>query len=405
MKLRNVILLGLLAAFAIGFYAMAQEPVTITFWHRFSSRHETTLNTLKEEFEAMYPYVTIEYVYQGGYGDLQAKINNGVVAGELPTMTIFYENWIPPVADALLPLDGLLSQETVDDILPGLLSTAVYDGQMLTVPFNKSIMVLYYIEEKVPTPPANWVEFLTMCKDLTIDTDGDGIMDQYGTGIRPAANPEQFLTLLNQNNGSILNEDWTEVALDNVAGVQAAEFYAELSQYAWVTSEYLNSNVNLLGMAIDTSAGYYYWDTAAADAGLTIGLARVPAKENQSSMIQGTNIGIFRSASQAEIDAAILFTEFLMTGDKTAYWAVASGYMPVTVSGYDSQVWLDHVAANPYAQVMADQMLDGFSQILHPNYGDMRYILSTFCEEITLGGIPVASALQLAVDDIADLLE
>ena len=405
MKLRTIVLLSLFAAFAVGLMAVAQEPVTIEFWHRFSSRHESTLETLKAEFEAIYPHITVEFIYQGSYGDLQSKINNGIVAGTTPTMTIFYENWIPPVADAILPLDDLLSQEVKDDIITGLMSTAVYDGKLLTVPFNKSIMVFYYIEDLVPTPPTTWDEFLQMCKDLTVDTDGDGVMDRYGTGLRPASNPEQFLTLLNQNDGAILNEDWSEVVLGNEAGLEAAEFYVELSQYAWVTSEYLNSNINLLAMAIDTSAGYYYWNNAADDAGLTLKLARVPGKNNQSSMIQGTNIGVFADATDAEKDAAVKFIEFLLQGDKTAYWAVRSGYMPVTYSGYESQVWLDHIDANPYAVVMSDQMLDGFSQILHPNYGDMRYALSTFCEEITLGGLAVADALEAAIDEIEMLLE
>ena len=320
-------------------------------------------------------------------------------------MTIFYENWIPPVAEALLPLDDLVSAEIQDDIIDGLMSTAIYNGNLLTVPFNKSIMVFYYLEEDVPVVPTTWDGFLGLAKDLTYDSDGDGVMDHYGTGLRPASNPEQFLTLLNQNDGTILNEDWSAVTLDNEAGVEAAEFYVELSKYAWVTGEYLNSNLNILSMAIDTSAGYYYWNKAAGEIGKTVKIARVPGKLNQSSMIQGTNIGVFANAPQAEIDAAIQFINFLLRGDKTAYWAVRSGYMPVTYSGYESSVWTDHVEANAYAGVMAEQMLAGFSQILHPNYGDMRDLLSTFCEEITLGGVDLMEALDVAVLDIADLLE
>ena len=142
--LRKIILIGLVSAMLLGLVATAQEPVTVEFWHRFSESRLPYLYQLSEWFEAEYPHISIEWVYQGGYSALQQKINGAVVAGEVPTMTIFYENWIPPIEDALLPLEPYLTDAEKADILPGLR----YPGY-LTIPFNKSIMVLVYIEEFV----------------------------------------------------------------------------------------------------------------------------------------------------------------------------------------------------------------------------------------------------------------
>ena len=122
MKLRNTwIALGLLAVLFIGFAATAAEPVTIEFWHRFSERHNETLQQLADWFTERYPNINVEWVYQGSYSALQQSINGAVVAGEVPTMTIFYEDWIPPVADALLPLEPYFTNEEIADIVPGLL--------------------------------------------------------------------------------------------------------------------------------------------------------------------------------------------------------------------------------------------------------------------------------------------
>jgi len=405
MKLRVFVVAGLLLAISVGYLAVADEPVTITFWHRFSERHEETLQYFADKFHELHPDITVEWVYQGSYGALQQKINNAVVAGETPTMTIFYENWIPPIADALLPLDDYLTDEEKADILPGFFSTCFYEDHMLTVPFNKSIMVFYYIKELVSEPPTTWEEYFNLAKELTVDTDGDGNIDRYGTGFRPGANPEQFLVLLTQAGGSILNDDWTEVTLNNEQGLEAAEFYASLAPYSLITNEYLNNHITEIAMAIDTSAGYYYWNKAAEGAGLTIGVARVPmGPVNQKSAIQGTNIGIFKDHPQEEIDAAVAFVKFLLEGDNTAHWAAESGYMPVTYSGYESQVWNDYVSTRAYATVMAEQMKEGFSQILHPNYGDMRDILSTMCEEIMYGEATPQEALAAAAAQIQDLL-
>ncbi len=406
MKMRNLLVCVLLGIFFLSSLAFAQEDVTITFWHRFSERHNETLLTLKEGFEALHPNVTVEFIYQGSYGALQQKINASVVAGNTPTMTIFYENWIPPIAEVLLPISDYLTDEEKADIIEGLKSSSMYEGKLVTVPFNKSIMVFYYIEEFVPVPPTTWEEYYNMAKDLTVDTDGDGGIDRYGTGFRPAANPEQFLVLLAQNEGSILNADWTEATINNELGVEALEYYASLAPYSLITSEYLNNNINALCMAIDTSAGHYYWNKAAESAGLTVKVAKVPGNKNAKSAIQGTNIGIFPgNATQAEIDAAVLFVKYLLEADNTAYWAAKSGYMPVTYAGYETAIWGEYLAERPYAVVMSDQMLEGFSQILHPNYGDMRDILSVMCEEVMLGESTPLEAANAAAEEIETLLE
>ncbi|MFC2077748.1 extracellular solute-binding protein [Candidatus Bipolaricaulota bacterium] len=392
--------LGLLAVLALGLAAVAAEPITVEFWHRFSERHNETLETLALDFEALYPNINIEWVYQGSYSALQTSINGAVVAKEVPTMTIFYEDWIPAVADALLPLEPYFSTAETADIIPGLLYT-----DMLTVPFNKSIMVLYYIEDYVPVPPTTWQEFYDLCVANTVDEDGDGQIDRYGTGLRPAGNPEQFLALLEQNNGTILNEDWSAVTLDNEAGVEALEFYASLAPYAWITGEYLNSNIGYVAMAIDTSAGFYYWDTAAKEAGLTVKTAPLPVGEKSASFIQGTNIGIFKDAPAEEIAAGLLFLKFLLEADNTAFWAMRTGYLPVTLSGLQSPIWTDYLATNPEVVASSVMMPVGVGSLPHPNYGDMRGALGTMCEEILLGADTVAGALATAVAEIADLLK
>jgi ABC-type glycerol-3-phosphate transport system substrate-binding protein len=50
-------------------------------------------------------------------------------------------------------------------------------------------------------------------------------------------------------------------------------------------------------------------------------------------------------------------------------------------------------------------MLDGFAQILHPNYGDMRDIIATMFEEVMLGEATPKQALDNAAEEIEALLE
>ncbi len=410
MKRRKTwIALGLLAVLAIGFAAMAQEPVTIEFWHAMSSRHQENLQVLLDKFAEEYPNITVNAVYQGAYGDLQGKIQAAVVAGNLPTIAQVYENWITSITTLLFPIGDYMSSMEQADIIDGLVPSNTFNGVLTTAPFNKSIMVLYYNKTLIPDPPATWDEFLQIAKDTTADLDGDGVIDRYGAGFRPAANPELFLNLLEQAGGSILNDDWTEVTIDNAAGQAAMEYVEELTPYSYVTGEYMSDHFpQNVAMFVDTSAGYYYNNQAAINGGAEMGVARVPkGPVNQKSMIQGTNLAIFNSGNQtlAQQEAAVLLAKFLIRADNTVFWAIRSGYQPVTKSAYQAQEWLDYVAANPYQVAMSEQMLDGFSQILQPNYGDMRNVIATGFEEVMLGAATASEALTEIADELEMLLE
>jgi multiple sugar transport system substrate-binding protein len=390
-------------------FGMASFAVTIDFWHAMSSRHQANLQVLIDKFEQEFPNITVNATYQGSYSDLESKIGAAVVAHELPTVAQVYENWVTPIADILYPIGNFMTQAEKDDIIDGLVPSNTYNGVLTTVPFNKSIMVLYYRKDLVPNPPTTWQEYLDMSKALTTaDADGDGYPDFCGTGFRPV-NPELFLNFLDQAGGSILNDDWTQVEINNAAGLAAGQFVADIAPYSYITNEYMSSHFPQdLAMFIDTSAGYYYNNQAAVDAGVEMGVARVPAGAvTQRSMIQGTNLAIFDTdyITAEQKSAAIDFVKFLIRPENTVFWAINSGYQPVTKSAYETQEWKDFVADHPYQQAMSAQMLDGFSQILHPAYGDMRNIIATAFEEILAGAATAQQALDQAAADIADLLE
>jgi multiple sugar transport system substrate-binding protein len=394
----------LVGVMLFGLFGLAVE---ITFWHPMSSKHQTNLQVLIDEFHAEFPNITVNATYQGSYGDLEAKIGAAVVAGGLPTIAQVYENWVTPIQEILYPIGNFMTQAEVNDIVAGLVPSNTYNGILTTVPFNKSIMVLYYNADLVPVPPVTWEEYLSMSAALTTaDGDGDGFPDFFGTGFRPV-NPELFLNFLENAGGTILNEDWSEVTINNAAGLLAGEFVEAIAPYSYITNEYM-SNVfpGKLAMFVDTSAGYYYNNQSAVNGGAVMKVARVPAGAvSQGSMIQGTNLAIFDTGdiTKEQKDAAIDFVKFLIRAKSQVFWAKASGYQPVVKSAYETQEWIDYVEANDYQQAMSAQMLDGFSQILHPAYGDMRNIIATAFEEILAGVATPKEALDYAAEEIANL--
>ncbi|MBC7220735.1 ABC transporter substrate-binding protein [Candidatus Bipolaricaulota bacterium] len=357
--------------------------MTISFWHAMSGALGTTLTELIEKFHDENPAITVDLIYQGGYSALQQKLIAAVAAGEPPTLAQQYENWTTLWLDALVDLDLFLPEDLQGEFLPQF--SQLFEGRMVTVPFNKSILVLYYRPDLVPNPPTTWAEFEAYVTAIGKD-EAKGI---YGTAFRPP-NPEIFLTLLNQAGGSILSDDWSEVTINNAAGLEAAEFAARLAKYALVDSAYTSDAIQkglTIGLFIDTSAGYTYNMNAAKTAGVPLAVAPLPCHVNCASMIQGTNLAVFApKQSRAQIEAAAKLIAFLLREDNTTYWAQKTGYLPVTRGAIYGDAWQAYIATKPEQKAMTEQLIaGGFGQLLHPRYMDMRSLLITYWELLVKG--------------------
>ncbi|MFO8033592.1 MAG: ABC transporter substrate-binding protein [Candidatus Bipolaricaulota bacterium] len=398
-KFCAVMLAGLLALGVAGF-----GQVEITFWHAMGVGHAPALEQLVQDFMGENPEVTVDLVYQGGYGDLSTKLLSAVAAGTPPTMAQQYENWTTQWVDALADLDQYMDAEALDDVHERFVQE--FDGRLVTVPFNKSIIILYYRKDLVPEPPTTWEEFLDMAAELTVVEDGEVV--QYGTGLRPP-NVEIFLMFLEQVGGSILSEDWTEVTINDERGVETAEFMAELSEYALVQGGYLSEpfGEGAIAMFVDTSAGYPYNLSAAEGGGYEMGVSTVPYRNDPASMVQGTNLAIFEMGqSQEQVQAAGELIEFLLRPENTIYWAQETGYLPVTTRALESALWESYCEDNPERGVMTEEFLaGGFGQILHPDYWDMRSLMQEYYELLLMGEMGPAEALDALADEIEFLIQ
>lgn len=391
--MRKLAIAALVCALGVG----ALGQVTISFWHAMSGALGTTLTELIDKFHAENPGIRVDLIYQGGYGTLQQKLTAAVAAGQPPTIAQQYENWTTGWLDALVDLDLFVSEAILNDLLPQF--DQRFEGRLVTVPFNKSILVLYYRPDLVPNPPKTWAEFEAEVARIGKD-EAKGV---YGTAFRPP-NPEIFLTLLHQAGGSILSADWSQTTINNAEGLAAAEFAARLAQYALVQSAYISDAIQkgiAIGMFIDTSAGYTYNMNAAKTAGVPLAVAPLPCNVNCASMIQGTNLAIFApNQSRAQIQAAAKLIEFLLREDNIVYWAQKTGYLPVTRTAIQGQLWQGYIAGKPEQKVMTDQLIaGGFGQLLHPRYMDMRSLLITYWELLLKGeGTPKAILDALAAE-------
>ena len=405
--MRRVLLVLLVGLLSFSAFAVAEEHVDIHFLHAMKPYHSVYIDELVNQFMNEYPYITVTTEYGGSYGDVEQKINAGIVAGNPATVVQLYENAVTPIVDALVPIENFLTEDEFNDIIPGLRDSATVNGVVYSVPWNKSIMVLFYRKDLVPEPPTTWTEFYLMCQELTVDLDGDGNIDRWGTAFRPY-NPENFLNYLHQAGGTLLDEDWTEVLVNDDRGFLAMDYAEQLVPYALVGTEYESDMMaaNQIAMFISTSAGAKYNLEAAETIGTTCGVALAPTGPvADGTMIQGTNLAVLDvGQTQAQKDAAILFIHFMIRPENLAYWCVNSNYLPPTFSSYESQIWLDAVSSDPLKATYAEAMQLGFGPLNHPAYSDFRYHMQTRWEEVIRGARHAQDALDQLAEDFEQYL-
>jgi len=415
---RGLIFAALLAT-TLAFWAPAQDKIQVTFWHAMSGGLGETVDTLVAQFNEQSETTEVTAVFQGNYGDLFQKNLASVAAGEPPTITQMFENWTPsylqPALDenALAPIQGLIDPAIVADI-PGIFvsaNTYTIDGEatLTTIPFNKSATVLYYNQETVPNPPTTWQELLDLSQSLNADTDGDGEDDVFGFYMRPGSSGvgELYLTYLKMAGGSIIADDCRSVNLNGAEALTAAQFMKDLADVSLTGSDFedgLFAN-GTIQMYYSTSAGIVFATRSVGDnfPWTTFGGLQGPA--GGSSVIQGTNLGIFQmNHSQEQVEAAADFVAFLVDVPQTVFWAQETGYLPVRTSAIESTEFQDFLASSDTYRAPTESLDNAFITPGLEEWSDARLTIADAIEAILVGGVDLQATLDQLDADVDEAL-
>jgi multiple sugar transport system substrate-binding protein len=146
-----------------------------------------------ERFEASHPGVRVEYVSGILKDDYPEWLSEQIVLGKEPDVFIIPESEFDTIAslNVLKDLDHLIQTDPEFD------SAAYYEGAyrygnlrgfQYALPYE-SVPTLMFVnktlleqeEISMPKDDWNWDDFKEICKKVTRDTDGDGIIDQFGS--------------------------------------------------------------------------------------------------------------------------------------------------------------------------------------------------------------------------------
>ncbi len=365
MRMKRLLLLAVLSLLIIApLSVMAQDaPIEINFYYPVAvdAPAAQILQGYADSFHAANPNITINLTYTGSYTQttqtIQTEMSGGGAGPDVAVMlstdllTFTEAGTITPVQTYIDQLDD--PQAFMDDQFPALLlNSEDSDGTIWSLPFQRSTPILYYNVQMLKdagfdAPPTNNEELLTMAQVLT-KADGSqwGLLVPFAGGF-PIWMFQSFAIAYGQNIGSA---DPTEVFLDNPKVLEALDFATKLG------TEYKVGPVggSLWGdtpTAFEAGQAAMIYHTTGSLTGILqnspfeVGVANLPSGPagadgtGYGTPTGGGNIYMFDSPdhphTQAQLDAAWLWTQYLASPEIQSDWGAATGYVAARPSAWD----------------------------------------------------------------------
>ena len=355
------------------------SAVTITFYNTMGSNLTPVLETYIEEFNKLYPNITVTYQSVGGYDDVRDQISKDLTVGKQPNIAYCYPDHVAlyNLAKAVTTLDSLiasdieitradgskeilgLTDEQIADFIEGYYNEGRQfgDGLMYTLPMSKSTEVLYYnktfFEEHEIPVPTTWDELEAVCaqikaidpKSIPLGYDSESnwfinMTEQYKTPYTSASG-DHFLFNTPENRAFVKEfNEWY-----NKGYLTTQKLYGAYTSGLFVSDKQPKSY-----MSIGSSAGATHQRPAKNADGeypFEVGIAPIPQVDaaNPKVISQGPSLCIFQKGNPQEVVASWLFVKFLTTNvEFQAEFGMASGYVPVIKSVSENQFYADFIA-------------------------------------------------------------
>jgi len=362
----------LILAFALALFAGCGRPAsktTVTFWHAMGGESQKTLKTMVDRFESTYSNIHIELVGMGNYDALSQKLMGAVAAKNPPVIAQMYENWTTQLhaGGELVYLDSFvhgpdgLSQEDLADIYPALLENNSWDGRLLTLPFNKSVPVYYYnvpmfAAAGFPQFPKTWTEFRTAASRLT-KRGAAGNVEVWGAA--GGTDIWIFGSMLFQRGGRFLEQEDGRPLFNGTEGVEALQYQVDLV----LKDKTQNTDVGRTPMddfqvgRMATLTGSSTWRAPVVDKEtFPVGMAPVPTWDKPAAIVYGTNIGMFRRATEQRKAAAWTFIKWFTSPGQQVEWSLGTWYVPIHRRSLEDPRIVERLAKTPGLRAAYAQM-------------------------------------------------
>ena len=340
---------------------------------------------------------------------------------ELPTMFFTSADQIPTLYDLGLTedLNNYMTDEDKALWTDGVIESGIINGDLTYIPVSlQPTDIIYRIdrfEEAGLEIPTTWDEFIECAKALTKDTDGDGVVDQWGFGMvgsNDSSGQSRFMSYLWSNGYECAYEEdgewktdiaatpefidvfskWTSMNADGLVpiGITEVNYSTAANYFAMGYTSMFLTGPNALGVAYSSNP----------DLRGKLGSFKIPG-EYSGTMLGAEGYAISSYASDAEKQAAYEFIKFFATADTEYKFWQSSGKIPAVKAGQS----VEFITGEDYEGFL-QQIADGCRPTLtFPGIAGLKGALGDAYSAVFSGEMTNEQAVDSLVADLAELME
>ena len=405
----------------------SQDAVTLQVSVWLGDAELQAMEELGARFTEANPGVTVEYIniVDGGpFG--RDKLQQMIAGGTPPDIMMLNTGQFEAFGTrgAMAELDERVAAESYDLGIywPSAVEGSKIDGKLFGLPKDISDHVVYLNVDlfeaagvELPTSEWTWDEFREIARQLTLDTDDDGAINQWGTSIVNGV--WSWGSFVLTNGGQILNDERTECLLNSPEAIAALEYY-----YGLLTTDEVSVPPGTLPQTPGSFDQFNSGITAMQMAGpwfrpglvenepfnWTIRLYPRPGTEAPTSILYTDQWSM--SSETDNPDEAWALLKFLGGIEGQTIWSEIYGSRSITPiqAIAESPAWLGyggeaHLADN-------ETILEQLARTVPPpiNFGDGAEVDNVWDEQFELvmvGQQSVEQAVQTIVDTVNPILQ
>lgn len=425
---RRTLLAGAAALATVPAAVRAADKTKIVWWHAMTAALGDQVNHAVDAFNQSQDTVEVTAIYKGGYADVLTATIAAFRAGQAPHIAQIFEVGTGSMLAAGKATKQVweLAKETNVALDPKAYIPAVRgyysltDGRMASMPFNSSTAVMWYSKDAFrkagldpEKPPATWEAVVKAAQTIKAKSAAEIPMTSSWLSWIQL---EQYSALHNLPFAS--KED----------GFQGLDAQLEISSKPHVkhmqrlldmakdgTFKYAGRDNQPDQLLLSGSAGIHFNSSGmrgdlVKSAKFDWGEAFLPydpdiIKSPLNSIIGGASLWTMTAPNRtpAEYKAVALFLQFLGKPDNDAYWHQHTGYVPVTLAGYELSEKQGFYQKNVGADLPVKQLTRG---TVTPNskglrlgrLPEIRNIIYEEMEKAFQGGQTAQQAMDTSVE-------
>ncbi|MGZ0085869.1 ABC transporter substrate-binding protein [Caldibacillus thermoamylovorans] len=227
------------------------EKIELTFMFRGQPQEQTAYKNVVKKFEEKHPNVKVNIVVTSP-DQYATKLRAAIAGRKIPDVFYFNPGELRAYVNSNVLLDITKYVENskgvnLQDIWEKGVNKYRFDGEKVGQgnlyglpkdlgPFALGYNKTMFEKAGIPLPdkdkPYTWQEFIDVCKKLTKDTNGDGKLDQWGTGLNATWTLQAFVW---SNGADWIDESKTKVTVDDPKFIEALQFFADMQNKYKVT--------------------------------------------------------------------------------------------------------------------------------------------------------------------------